>query len=273
MIDDEATDFKVKGCKTLRVLLSKVDDGMLQRTGLGEVFEQAVLPILSHLPTLTPMDESRRLLNQAYPTLIALARTRFPSERNTDKRLKCLDKMVREGVERGCVFAGEYPDIIADLMEQLALLFDEMGIYAVKHLKVRESKSMGILLQHANAIESIIPLLVDNLCNPFITAHDRLLVTSAKALQTVILNCWPRIPVYGGDILKGATICWFRLTEDIIEKPSFVEARDILQDAVGLLRAALADEAGALAAMDETLESDPRLRGLKVAEATRNPGH
>lgn len=263
-IDDETVDFKVKGCKALSSLLSKVDAALLQRTGLGEVFEQALLPLLSYLPTLTPEADSLRLLGRTFPCLLALARTRFPADADRDHKLRSLDKILREGVLRACTYAGDYPNIVTKLMQEIIELVTEMKIEAVKHLKVYLHVHIGYRLQTLNLKQDIIPLLIDNLCNPFITAHMPLLVASVKALQTVILNCWPRVPYYKGEVLRGISVCWVRLVDDDRELDSG-EAKTALQGTLKMLRAILVDDQDALDDIERVLRCDSRLLGLSVA--------
>jgi tRNA nucleotidyltransferase (CCA-adding enzyme) len=136
MIDDEGTEFKIKGCRILRFFLTKMDPGLLQRTGLGEVFEQALIPLLSYLPTLTPEPECLQLLGEVYPTLTILATERFSTQKERGKVLQSLDKILREGVLTGCSYAGDYPNIVTLLMKRLEILITQMGIQGVKHIKV-----------------------------------------------------------------------------------------------------------------------------------------
>ena len=137
MLDDGAVPFKVKGCRALQSILERADGPTLKRTELGDVFEQALLPMLAMLPTLTEEADSLTLLNEAYPTLRKLANARFATHVEKDARLKALDTIMRTGVVRGYQYAGEYPKIGILLAEEMARLVEEMGIDAVKHLKVR----------------------------------------------------------------------------------------------------------------------------------------
>ena len=113
----------------------------------------------------------------------------------------------------------------------------------------------------------IIPLMVDNLCNPFATAAPDLLLASAKAVQTIILVCWPRISHYAGDILKGVTVCWCRVGEEP-DSDALEDVRSALKDILRLLRATLASEEDALRDIDTVLKSDDRLKELAAAEIT-----
>lgn len=136
IIDDDSTKYKAKGCELMMILLQVTKSSTLSRTGLGEVFENAVLPYLAHLPTLTPEKESLQLLRAAYPALTSLARTRFPGHQGIDARRKHLDKIVRQGILQGYYHANEHVKITDLLVGQISVLVEEMGIWTVKHLKV-----------------------------------------------------------------------------------------------------------------------------------------
>ena len=138
LIDDETTEYKSKGCELLILLLKATHPDFLRRTGLGEVFQDAVMPCLSYLPTLTPEEESLQLLGAAYPTLLALLDVRYPEGgRDCKQRTTFLDRVLRQGVLKGYVHAGEHVRIAELLVLQIAVLVNMMGISSVKHLKAR----------------------------------------------------------------------------------------------------------------------------------------
>ena len=141
IIDDESIKYKAIGCELMTILLQVTPSSTLSRTGLGELFENAVLPYLAYLPSLTSEEESLQLLGAAYPALICLTRTRFPGHNGIDDRRKHMDKIVREGIMRGYHHASEHAKIAELLVDQISVLVEDMGIWAVKHLKVCVSKT------------------------------------------------------------------------------------------------------------------------------------
>ena len=138
ILDEEATQNKVKGCELLAIFLKIVPSSLLQRTGLGEVFQHSLMPCLSYLPTLTPEEESVRLLSAVYPTLLTLVRRRYATatEHGDRQGTKALDKILRVGILNGYAHAGENVTIATLLVGQLTELINEMGIASAKHLKV-----------------------------------------------------------------------------------------------------------------------------------------
>lgn len=138
LIDDESTEFKSKGCELLTLLLKAMHPDFLQRTGLGEVFQDAVMPCLSYLPTLTPEVESLQLLHAAYPALLALAHVRYPKDgENRKQRNRFFGRILREGVLKGYVHAGEHAKIAEFLVLHIAVLVDEIGVSCVRYFKAR----------------------------------------------------------------------------------------------------------------------------------------
>lgn len=135
-MDDDEINIKVKGCKLLRRLLDISPALLLERTGLGDVFEDALFPMLSSLPPLTPENQSLQLLGHAYPTLLALQRARFPSDAPSSGRVRSLDRIMRAGILQGYAHANEHVKVANLLVEHLTDLVAGLGIHAVKHLKV-----------------------------------------------------------------------------------------------------------------------------------------
>ena len=138
LIDDTSTKYKVKGCNCLTMFLQQCPSLLLERTGLGEIFENAVMPCLLCLPSLTEEAESLELLKAAYPSLMSLAFVRFPDEKHKAAKVKALDKILRNGLLKGYTQAGEHVRTGKLLVNEMAILVRELGIDSVKHLKVPE---------------------------------------------------------------------------------------------------------------------------------------
>jgi len=152
-MDDPSTASKIRGLNSLSLFLRNTSpSALLHRTSLGSVFEDAILPSLLHLPSLTPETESLALLSAAYPALITLARVRFPEETvtagidhktpkpkpkpdPTEERIRALDRVMREGILKGYAHAGEYVRVAEVLVRQIRVLLGEMGVGFVRYLK------------------------------------------------------------------------------------------------------------------------------------------
>lgn len=130
------------GLHIMKEFLVKFPDNILHDTGLASVFEEAILPTLHFLPTITPEDESIELLSPAYQSLLLLAgklNARVKSGPNTSQtpRARLLDRILRDGVLSAYFHAKEHVRICQLLFAVNMWLVKDMGINAVKHLKVR----------------------------------------------------------------------------------------------------------------------------------------
>ena len=136
LIDDPSVKYKVAGCRNLETLLKQVPTGVIDRTGLGEVFQNAIMPCLMYLPTLTEEAASIALLNQAYPVLLSLTRVRFPDPERRARKIECLDLVMRAGIFKAFSNAGEHVRLAEVLMRHLAKLIRALDTDSVKHLSV-----------------------------------------------------------------------------------------------------------------------------------------
>ena len=135
LVEDDETAIRHSGLQLLASFLDRCPQSVLQDTGIGSVFEDAVFPTLLFLPTLTPEDESVRLLHTAYGVLILLART-DPDMSNLTRRRR-LDRLLRSGVFTGYHHASEHVRIVEVLMMHTAAIIKALGVYTIKHLPVR----------------------------------------------------------------------------------------------------------------------------------------
>lgn len=247
--DDTDTRFKTQGCHLISLLLQHTPPSLLTRTGLSEVFEGALLPCLGYLPTLTPANESIALLSEAYPALISLSQTmQDPGRRDstnedqTPRRIKLLDTVVRKGVLSAYVNCSENVDIVEVLLRNLGLLVNELGVESTKHIK------------------HVLPMLSTVLSNPFGHAHPSSLLAATNALQSVILNGWPRMAVNKGEVLRGITLCWLHIHG---EQSGELEAvRKELRKTVLMLKDAVGPDHGLQIDFRALSDADPRLADL-----------
>lgn len=252
LLDDWEVKYKRIGAEHLNNLLQITPPSLLTRTGLGEVFEEALLPCLTYIPDLTPEADSVALLSAIYPTLVTLSRTRYPKlptaspsalDSNHDKRTKALDKILRQGIISIHSHCSNYPSIVALLFTQLATVLDEMGIDAVKHLKY------------------VLPMLVETLSHPLSTASMQMVEATVLALQSVLRNAWPRMTLWRGEVLKGLCLCWTNL-----EKPGkeydTARVREQMRETVQLLETVVESECDFRKECAMLAEADARLKDL-----------
>ena len=250
--DDIDTVFKAKGCAMLEILLKSTPPALLARTGLGQVFEEAIMPCLGYLPTLTPEKESIDLLMRAYPALIALSRTASPESppagsRKTAKdlgseRIAFLDTVLRKGIFGAYGHCSENVKITEALMKNFCLVNTELGIESVKHLK------------------HTLPMLSEVLSQPFGSAYPPLLIAALQALQNVIVNGWPRIATNKGELLNGLTLCW--LQSDDVQGHEKLRIRQESKTVIHMLRTVDRGEGLIEEDFRMLMNADSRLEGL-----------
>ncbi|KAF2482960.1 hypothetical protein BDY17DRAFT_138728 [Neohortaea acidophila] len=254
LVDDREAKYKILGAELIGRLLEITPPSLIAKTGLGEVFEDALLPSLAYLPTITPEEESIPLLNATYPALLALINLRYPNSTPSQTaapptpspdRTKHLDTVLRKGIIYGYTVCSQRPHIVSTLFTHLTPFLTEMGIDSVKHLKY------------------LLPILTETLSYPLGDARVETLLSATRALQAVILNAWPRMVVHRGEVLKGLAFCWINIKES--EGEGVEELRRELKEAVGMLRAAVGEEVDFEHDARTLLEAEPGLEGLLVA--------
>jgi tRNA nucleotidyltransferase (CCA-adding enzyme) len=245
MLDDIDTEYKAQGCELLKSLLDKTPPLLLKRTGLAEVFEEALMPCLGYLPTLTPEDQSARLLSIAYPTLISLSNTlssTAPSTSTPSPRTTLLDNLIRKGVLMTFTYCPEHAKINTVTTKNLAVILNSLGLESVKHLSF------------------VLSMLSSILTHPFVTASPSLLLSSIQALQALVLNTWPRIHVYKTEVLKCVAVPWIRIEQEGGE--GWKEVKKECRTTVQILRDALGENEEFEAEIAEMKKVDGRLEGL-----------
>lgn len=242
MIDDIDVKWKAKGCWFLHLLLDHLGklgsqdlsnkkpasrQGManfLQRTGYHNVFADALLPLFTYLPSLTVEQEAVMLFKEALPTITSLALLLPNDDSKKDSRNQLLDKIVRQGILSPLAHfptPSTYPELATVIVSHVPILASDMGIETVKHLR------------------DLVPLLSTILQEPFALSHVSVLLATLHALQSILLNAWPRIPRHRGTILMGLCLLWARCLEERGRGggPSVVEVQGQIKESVGMLDA------------------------------------
>ncbi|TKA83181.1 hypothetical protein B0A55_00719 [Friedmanniomyces simplex] len=251
LLDDWEAEYKRTGAELLHHVLQVTPSLLLERTGLGEVFDEALMPCLSRLTSVTPEKESIDLLSAVYPTLLTLVEVRYflasppppgsskttTAEERAHQRVKSLDRLLRKGIIQSYSLCSHHPRIITVLLQQLTPLLHALGIEAVKHLQY------------------LLPILTSTLSSQprdvVVAAAVQVptLLAGIQAMQAVILTCWPRMHEYRGEVLKGLTLCWLRVHDEKDEEGGGEgvgpgELRKELRETVELLRVAVGEQVG-----------------------------
>ncbi|KAK5199782.1 hypothetical protein LTR99_004577 [Exophiala xenobiotica] len=237
MIDDSDTRYyKASGCKLLRLLcelLSAMHSDMLKRTGLGDVFVDALKTNFNLLPTLTPEEESLALFRALYPAYLAVADAWYPTHtdqadgaESKKKRDSLLTALYRHGIMASIEHlssAGSFSSTISVglttfLLTQIPPVFERMGL------------SSGLL-----------PMLRTGLMDPFILVAPEMVFAVLDVVECVIRVGAPRVKEkWYPEILRGLVGCWCNCLDEIENdskmKTAVDEVMTRLQRSVRMLR-------------------------------------
>jgi hypothetical protein len=171
----------------------------LQRTGYHNIFTEALFPMFTYIPSITPESESVTLFREVFSAIIPLAQLLPTDTSKAHSRERFLDKILREGVLSPLAHfptPSSYPELATLIMSHVPVLLGHMGIDCVKHLR------------------DLLPLISAILQEPFALSHKPLLLSALKGLQSVLLNAWPRLPGYRGLVMMGICLLWARCVEE-----------------------------------------------------------
>lgn len=277
MLDDMDAAWKAKGCHMLGILLeslrlSSVVPGQpkttgnrqtpaefLLRTGYHNVFAEALFPLFSYIPSLTPEAEAVPLFQEVLPTLTTLALLLPVETSKGSTRIEMLDKIVREGILAPLAnfrTPATYPELATVIVSQLQILLGHLGIESVKHLP-RAVTLLSAILQ-----------------DPFIVSHRDLTLSTLKTLRTLMQNTWPRIPGHRGAIMLGLCLCWRRCIEDSSSLDYIEEVQAELQESVEMLDAVMqAVEDASLRTLWESEKQDVVEASPACKELFEEPKH
>ncbi|KAI0131979.1 hypothetical protein BJ170DRAFT_679875 [Xylariales sp. AK1849] len=205
LLDESQTDIKIRALQIFSAYWTGSLAGLMAKVGLVEVFEQAVFPAVLYLPTLTPEDESLRILDVTYPALFRIAGLPYPEDRIgepaiwqtfSESQKKSFDKIMREGILTGYFHANEYIHLTELLCIKARFLVNGMGILAVKYLK------------------DLIPIISEITSDPFGTKHLPAVLAAIQLLQAIMRCCWPRIKTYCDEIIRILTVCYLNIEDE-----------------------------------------------------------
>ncbi|KFY22871.1 hypothetical protein V493_06272 [Pseudogymnoascus sp. VKM F-4281 (FW-2241)] len=252
LLDDPTTSVRASGLTILSKFLKKTPPRMLVQTGLGDLLEEALVPTLSFLPTLTPVAESQLLLRKAYAALLELGDIRYASEDSKPERNRFYDRLMREGIFYGFQHCRDITIILELLLAEMSEIMNRLHIYSVKHAK------------------DILPLLSAVLVDPFAPSNPALLLRGINAVQTTILNCWPILSEEHNcvRIVKALSLCWINLTEEIVNsgnedvKHGLDQLKQELQISAAMLCRSTGGTTGRAPALTDVVRIYPDLSNL-----------
>ncbi|RAH67713.1 tRNA adenylyltransferase [Aspergillus aculeatinus CBS 121060] len=226
LIDDETLTPKIRGCTLLRELLQPIrsaQSDILRRTNLSSVFEDALRPCLLSLPTITPEDDSLRLLSTAYPALHALLETSYAtgssssssssSSSNKPEFTAGLAKTLRDNLITSFHHISSTNPITSPSASSALTSFPHPRLSTLLLTEIqRTTTALGI--ETTKYMQETIPLIYSTLTNPFGTAHPPLLFAALGVTRAVILNAHPRVWRWRTEILGGVCPCWLNVVDE-----------------------------------------------------------
>lgn len=194
MLEDSDIEWNAKACQVITLLVKKAPTNMKEEC--RNLFSEDLFRYFNYLPTLTPAQDSAKLLEHVYPALVSfvpVAEERIVShERETapttdindatinEKDIRFLDKIVRQGaiaVLQHAPTSTTYPDLTTIVLNNLSRLIISLDIECVKHTN------------------DVLVILHDILRDKFSPAHPELLLSAIHCLRTLISKGWPRMDI------------------------------------------------------------------------------
>ncbi|KAF1966068.1 poly A polymerase C-terminal region-like protein [Bimuria novae-zelandiae CBS 107.79] len=191
MLEDSDLKWNAKACQVITQLVRKAPPNIKEEC--RNLFTEDLFHFFNYLPTLTPAEESARLLEHVYPALcsfVPLAEERIDVyERGTastdssnatldDKDIRFLDKIVWQGtiaVLRHAPTPVTYPELATLVLKNLTRLIVVLEIECVKHAS------------------DIVALLHEILRDKLSPAYIDLPLVATNCLKAVIAKGWPRM--------------------------------------------------------------------------------
>ncbi|KAI9649859.1 hypothetical protein NHQ30_002441 [Ciborinia camelliae] len=242
LLDSPSNSIRIHTLNLLPTLFPKMGDKVLLQTGLGDVFEDAIHPVLLFLPSLTPVEDTSNLLPAGYQALYALLDVIWPgkegetnisdvivptnnpsnpisdiSKSGARVRLAFLDRIMRHAILPAHHHCQEIPSVVEILIAQIGIVIAEMGIWGVKHLK------------------DILPIMSKILMDPFLPdTSPSLVIKTLETLRGVIIVLSPRIGVQDHRLMileaLGSLYCQIRSQKHVKSEEIKLDHGDILRE-------------------------------------------
>ncbi|KAI9652283.1 MAG: CCA tRNA nucleotidyltransferase, mitochondrial [Alyxoria varia] len=216
LIDDVDVTHKARGCALLRNLLVATPPLLLERTGLAEVFEEALRPCLSYLPSLTPQHDGCLLLGEAYPAFFRLAVVRFPTNASdTNGTMNMGNGRTKQELETYILTTHLHAHILPSLshislpntayLDLASLLLRQLAV-CIRHLRQATVAQLPYLVP-------VLAEILEGTGTLGVLGAPGMLLETTKALEEVIANAWVRVGRWRAVVLKGLCGAWISLEE------------------------------------------------------------
>ena len=154
------------------------------------------------------------ILRTAIPTATDLIeRTTQPG---SEERFTQLCALLGDGVIGSVwMYCSEDAEAIEASIDVLPIVVRALGIGATRYLKVRFQHIQRLHAGRPDDCQALIPQLTHPLHPvPYKKPRVTLQLSSLRALETVIQECYPRIENWKGTIVEGVAKCWAMLWDE-----------------------------------------------------------
>ncbi|KAI8374827.1 hypothetical protein BD560DRAFT_393347 [Blakeslea trispora] len=174
VLDDYDPGYKTKGVVMVHAIINKLNSSLIARTGLDRLFFESLFKCLTYL------SDQPTLLSVSYPCILDLID-------KMDKREGLYERVLREGVLTGFLYAGQKRKFLPILLAPIARIYQAIGILGVQYLKA----------------------LIPTLCQTLTLSKDKAIHSLAlDGLGAIMQACWPRMSHYQGTLMVTLSQTW-----------------------------------------------------------------
>lgn len=239
MIDDPDASYKASGANLLTTLcdnLRNVQSNIIRRTRLGDVFFDALKANFNLLPTLTPEEDSLKILGAVVPAYFALLDATVSKKDDAGAVVDASYKtwLYRHGLmssinhlsSSGSLGSTTSVRLTTFLLGQIPAVFERMGIAIVRDF------------------QELLPMLRAGMMDPFILVAPEMVFAVMDVLDCLIRIGRPRVEEkWWPEILRGVVGCWCNCLDEPDSKKSEVgKVMDRLKGIVKSLKAVVDQE-------------------------------
>lgn len=244
MIDDADVRYKARGCALLARLcgvLTGVQSDMLLRTGLGEVFVDALKANFMLLPTLTPEEDSLAVLRASYPAYLALVDATYmpaptPTPTPTATPISA-SKPISTTTPSSTTLRNATTTVTPSnpSLTTLTVLYRHGILASLTHLSSSSILSSTISaplttflltqippifrrlgVSSVRHLQTLLPLLRASLMDPFTLAAPGMVLAVFDVLEVVVEVCRERVRErWALEILRGLVGCWCNCLDEL----------------------------------------------------------
>jgi hypothetical protein len=281
LVDDiSTTPYKSGGCRLLnklnKILISTQSD-MLKRTGLADVFFDALKPDLLLLPELTTEDESLALMKELYPAYMSTIEARFLSITTTKPPDFSTDTSKQPPAVEVKLYQFHLSHLYRTILSSLTHLSPSaqpfinpthlpLTIYLIHQIPPVFCRQGLPVVRY---FQSLLPAMRQGLVDPFVLATPDMVTAMLDVLEIVIDIGRVRVrQKWWIEILRGIVGCWCNCLDEIKDHQGGKTYRGELEDIMDRLNditkqlAAVVGEIGWTEAVRKLLGEEPDLKDL-----------